>query len=251
VTILLLLLLPLVSFFSGFASLEIDPKAQPKKRWILVVLLAVALLGSVGSSLQENWDKQRDQQSATAQKASDQKRIDLLMASVHDLSGKSDSILGALRSWGVQPETVERIQQSREADQARSQLLIETKAGNAQQQTSVLYFPKDVDGPKVVAALEQGGFSVVQQSRGERNQIATNSVWVGDAVADDPAKFVRAKFVALTLIRAGVEIKAVKRLRDGTGNRANLIEVGADPGIRNLRPLTVADIDKLTTLPPR
>jgi hypothetical protein len=99
----------------------------------------------------------------------------------------------------------------------------------------------------VVDALTQGGFHVEKQQRGERNPgLATNAVWAGNDV-----KVETAKFVALTLIRAGVEIKAIRRLPNGGGKRANLIEVASDIDFKNATALTVAEVDNLKDLPPR
>ena len=51
----------------------------------------------------------------------------------------------------------------------------------------------------------------------------TNSIWVGDAVAVDEAKA-----IALTLVRAGAGIKAVRRFRSAGGAKSRLVQIGAD-----------------------
>ena len=57
-----------------------------------------------------------------------------------------------------------------------------------------------MDAWLVTDALRDGGFKVEQQTQGERNStLATNAVWVRNDMPLD-----KAKFVTLTLIRAGV-----------------------------------------------
>ena len=88
---------------------------------------------------------------------------------------------------------------------------------------------------------------MVQKSGNPANQaLPTNAIWVGDNVTLD-----QAKFVALTLIRAGVEIKALRRLRNGQGDRATVIEVGSDASLQSAPPLTAEDVSKLNQLPQR
>jgi hypothetical protein len=244
---ILLVLLPLLSFVSGVASLQIDPKEQPKKKWVLVVILVLSLMGSVIASLNDNSDKKREQLAAADQKNKDDEKITMLIDTSNQLSGKADTILLTLEQWGFSPQDLHRVQQSQKADQLRTALLPEAQANNRSAQATVLYFPKNVDGLRVVDALTQGGFHVEKQQRGERNPgLATNAVWAGNDV-----KVETAKFVALTLIRAGVEIKAIRRLPNGGGKRANLIEVASDIDFKNATALTVAEVDNLKDLPPR
>jgi hypothetical protein len=76
---ILLVLLPLLSFVSGVASLQIDPKEQPKKKWVLVVILVLSLMGSVIASLNDNSDKKREQLAAADQKNKDDEKITMLI----------------------------------------------------------------------------------------------------------------------------------------------------------------------------
>jgi len=53
------------------------------------------------------------------------------------------------------------------------------------------------------------------------------------------------------VVRAGVGIKSIRRFKDGSGPKANLIEVGTDHNILNNPPLTVEEIQNLPPLLPR
>src|SRR5579864_9566869 len=97
---ILLVLLPLLSFVSGVASLQIDPKEQPKKKWILVAILVLSLMGSVIASWNDNSDKKREQLAAADQKSKDDEKITTLIDTSNKLSGKADTILLTLEQWG-------------------------------------------------------------------------------------------------------------------------------------------------------
>jgi hypothetical protein len=240
-------LLPAIALLSGLVSLQVDPQKEPRKKWILVAMLAISAVGTVLVSRHDDNVKQVQEDEANT-------NIDFLKKTVTNLTGQSqhisqttDSVLLLLENSGVAKSTIRLVQQTQAAEVSRSAILEQTKSNNQQQKAVVWYFPKNVDGPKVVAALEQGGFSVVQKSGNPLNEsFATNAVWVGDNVTLD-----QAKFVALTLIRAGVEIKAIQRLRNGQGARSSLIEVGVDQALQAAPPMSADTVSKLAELPLR
>jgi hypothetical protein len=106
---------------------------------------------------------------------------------------------------------------------------------------TVQYFPKDVDGKKVESALQELGFTL-DKRRAPIPGIATNSIWFGK-----PVKIEDVKLVAFTLIRAGVQIKAIKPFAEHSPRRnAALIQVGADASVVNRAPLSVEEIRNAT-----
>lgn len=88
----------------------------------------------------------------------------------------------------------------------------------------------------------------MQTARGKdiNEDLPTNRIWVGDSIFLEDAKF-----VALTLTRAGVGIAAISRFCDGSGEKANWIEIGTDHKLINSRPLTVEDIQNQPQIAPR
>ncbi|MGB7947259.1 MAG: hypothetical protein WCH75_06225, partial [Candidatus Binatia bacterium] len=70
-------------------------------------------------------------------------------------------------------------------------------------------------------------------------QIPTNAIWFGS-----PVDIEDVKLVALTLIRAGVQIRAIRPIQDYLVNKKDLplIQVGADSSVVNDPPLTVEQI---------
>jgi len=73
--------------------------------------------------------------------------------------------------------------------------------------------------------------------------LPTNVIRVGDSVSLDDAKF-----VALTLLRAGLDLKSIRRFQEGGGTKANLIEVGTDHSLLNSPSLSVSDVQNLEVL---
>src|SRR5579863_854619 len=106
------------------------------------------------------------------------------------------SILEAMSGSGLPQTTISLMEQSCSADVARAAILPSLKTESTGHVT-VTYYPKNVDGPLVINALKEGGFQFEKGK--EKNQLATNAIWVGNSVTLD-----QTKFVALTLVRAGV-----------------------------------------------
>jgi hypothetical protein len=105
---------------------------------------------------------------------------------------------------------------------------------------TVEYFPKNVDGDKVEAALTELGFSV-RKAATIVTAIPTNAIWFGT-----PVNIEDVKLVALTLIR-GAD-RAIRPIQDYLVNQRDrpLIQVGADSSVVGDRPLTVEAIRAAT-----
>ena len=104
------------------------------------------------------------------------------------------------------------------------------------------YFPKNVDAGKVKAALSELGFTVTEP-KAVVPDVPTNAIWFGSPVSLEDVKL-----VALTLIRAGVQIRRISPIPyDLPGKKdAALIQVGADTKFVNDPPLTVDAIQAAT-----
>ena len=101
---------------------------------------------------------------------------------------------------------------------------------------TVEYYPKDVDQNKVESALTELGFTLSTPPAIVRN-IPTNSIWYGA-----PVNVEDVKLVALTLIRAGVQIRAIQCLVNK--RHLALIQVGADSSVVNDLALTVEGMQR-------
>jgi len=228
------IVLPVLSLLAGFASLYINPDKEPKKKWILVLILLLTTIASSADSV--SGEKEKVESSKVIQNQSD---------SIKTLLSKTDTILERLKASG-NTVVATQVERSLSADSARGQVLSQVQGQGNDGKTTIAYYPKDVDGPAVIKALREGGFQVETRTSNPGNSArATNAIWVGDSVSVE-----QAKFVALTLVRAGVNIVAIRRGFDNNpGAKKYLIEVGTDAALDGKTPLTVEQISALTVLP--
>ncbi len=235
-SVLSLAFLPAISLLSGIASIQIDPKSN--KKWVLILIMIASATGSVVLGASDNKDKANQDQ---------------IISSVRDLSTKIDAttqktdttvgnISSELSSFGLSAQAVHVVQQALKADTARQALKGTVEEANRQKSSppTITYYPKDVDGPMVVKALQEGGFRVTQLEGNPHNAaISTNAVWSGE-----PVGLEQAKFVALTLVRAGVGIRYIGRV-EGRSKNENVIEVGSSTEHQNDPVLSVEQIQQL------
>jgi hypothetical protein len=230
-------ILPLISFASGLASLFIDPKTDANKKWILIVLMLLSAVGSASGNLKDD----RAQQKSAATIQNDSESIARLTTLTEGIKGDTQALL--LRfGWSFASSST--VTQSISADAARSSIKPLVASSGASSSITIKYYPKDVDSYVVKNALKEGGFKQVILGTGNaaNANAATNAIWVGDSVSLD-----QAKFVALTLVRAGVGIVLIRGFRDNTKTKADLIEIGTDQSLKGA-PLTVEQITGLTQI---
>jgi hypothetical protein len=225
-----LVILPSISLASGILSLQIDPKSN--KKWLLIAIMVLSATGSVASSMKDNKDKATQNQ---------------IIDSINKLSGKIAATtnrtditvtnISALLSGFGNSQAVQALQ----ADSVLQTLTAKVKDANRKSSPPLItYYPKDVDGPRVVQALESGGFQVAQGIGNLNNStLPTNAVWGGAPVGIE-----QAKFVALTLVRAGVGIRYIGRI-EGASSGKNVIQVGASAQHQSGPLLTVDQIKQL------
>jgi hypothetical protein len=264
VRLILIATLPFITLALGLVSTFNDVRKNRKAAILLLVMMVASTIGTLVSSYQDYKDKQADAAASATQRAVDSRRIDKLLdeaassaITITDLVGKTSDIKGAttavaqgmtslLKRFGILPGaavTSETLNTSVAADKTYTTLLPTVRAEGQGTQRVVTYFPKDVDSGTVLAALRDGNFTV-HKAKGNPNNInlPTNAVWVGESLSVNDAKF-----VAATLIRAGVPIIAVRRLTNSSsGPRASLVEVGSDSLIAGQPPMTIERLNALT-----
>ena len=243
--------LPFVSLLAGLASLYIDPEREPGKKWILVALLLLSSIGSFTGSLSDDREKESNRETMLNQSESVRSllakqdamaKTQTAMSSTQNDMAQNVSVL--LSHFGLDPATHNTLNRILSADTARATVLPAVLSSGASRGITITYYPKNVDGPVVIDALKQGGFRVESGTGNAHNAaLATNAIWVGDSVTVE-----QARFVALTLIRAGINIAAIRRFRSGSGPKASRIEVGTDAALANAPPLTVNQINALTDI---
>jgi hypothetical protein len=256
-TIVSLIILPLLSFVGGILGLKSDPKEAAKKKLVIFILVFSAI-ASIAISISRHQSDVAQRQAADAQKKRDDANIDYLMKGTDDIkgllarflagSGVAQARVENIREKGLSSSDVQLVQMGITGDDLLKTLLSPVQAENQKQQTRVVYYPKDVDprdvnGPALLASLKQAGFEVTPSLVGRRNpNLATNAIWAADDVPIE-----QVKFVAYTLMRAGVEIRAIRTF-SGSGRKPHQIEIGADAAIVGLPPLTFDKIQEMQSL---
>jgi hypothetical protein len=226
--------LPLISFASGFASLYIDPRADKAKAWVVVsVLFASALATGIygyvdGNSHEREIGAARTQ--AKEQLDVSHRALELQQEGEKKIDQLTESVSSAMRLAHL-PES--------EGDKA-------PPAGQAPVASppTVEYFAKNVDGDAIAKATRQAGFDLLRVP-GQRPG-STNAIWIGDAIS-----LPEAKTLALGLIREGVQLRSFRRFRDGAGPKSRLIEIGRDEAVVSDPVWTEDRIQTLNSVPPR
>ena len=105
----------------------------------------------------------------------------------------------------------------------------------------VYYYNKTIDEKKIVVGLEALGYQFRTASPNRyMAKKQTNALWFG---SDVPLEDV--KVVALALMRAGIQLKAIRPYRSSDSNptyKSNRIEIGASVDVENRPALTVNDV---------
>jgi len=140
---------------------------------------------------------------------------------------------GFLEELTVDTLNSDLVKQSFEANQ---QIQLILARAYRTRQLPVWYYSKDVnvDPVRVRNSLEEFGFNVVPQDP-QRPDLPTNNIAFGKNV--DPED---AKLVAYTLLRAGIEIKAICKSK--TDSRDSIIQVLSDNRLLSKPAMTVEQI---------
>ena len=236
------ILLPLISLLSGLVCLYIDPKTDRARAWVVIAVLSAS---AIATGIYGNHD-QKDAERANSRAEEQLSTSKDTKQDVHGMKDEVDQLVhllqpqGILSTTSVNQITPARVQQSYDADVARREEL-QLRAQNPSPQPSTIeYFTRELDKDVVERALQEGGLQF-KEAQAKISDDPTNSVWVGDSV---PLSDV--KFVALTLLRAGVQLRGVRRFNDGKGPKAHLVEVGADRALDNNPVLTAEQIQNMT-----
>lgn len=124
---------------------------------------------------------------------------------------------------------------------ANSAIIKIGKMKRIRQPINVEYYNKTIDDKRVAVELEALGYQFVSKRPSKvMSRKETNALWFGSNVPVEDVKV-----VAFTLIRAGVQLKAIRPYRTSKSNsnyKANVIEVGASNDVINEPPLAVEQI---------
>jgi hypothetical protein len=223
------ILLPLISLLSGLVCLYIDPKKDRARAWVVIGVLSASAVASGYYGNQDAKDSAKADTRADKQLDVAQNALALEKAGQETITHLAQTV-DTLLPRAHLPQTIGDESQSAQAKQANPPV--------------VEYFAKDVDGDAIVKAAKEAGFDVVGVPG--QHPGSTNAIWVGDAVP-----LADTKALALALIRGGVQLRALRRFRDGTGPKSMLIQIGRDEAMTNQPVWTPDRIGALPSLPPR
>ncbi len=234
-------IMPVVAMTIGVVSLFVDPRKSKVGLGLILAGLVVTAGLTIGFNVQESRARDR----ALEESMQRENKTTTILLNLTEQTRPIPDLVAMLRGFGFSSQKAETataasVSRSIDANRAYQGLLNARTSGPSG--IRVEYFPKDVDGEKVIAAMKEAGLEVVQK-RPVREE-ATNAVWVGDDVPVDDAKL-----VGLALLRAGVDLVAIRRFRDGSGTKSRLMQVGADAALVGSPPLSAADVSVLTLLP--
>lgn len=103
---------------------------------------------------------------------------------------------------------------------------------------TIQYFSNDQAGYKDIGSqLRKLGFNVTQ--KGSKLDRPINSIWFGEGVHIDDIKL-----IATTLLNANVGLKSIRPLKNPSGVRANLVQIGSDASKVDSPSLTAQQISE-------
>ena len=158
-------LLPLISLISGILSLYVDPRKDPKKKWLLVAVLVLSALATVGMSIRD--DKLHRKEADALNTALTSTKEDLATVKGFSESTHSDvsTLLNCIaQKFGYSPESIrssfaddsliKRLTISVGADQQRATLLTPELRTDGTNPT-VVYYAKAEEAVGVEKALRE------------------------------------------------------------------------------------------------
>ncbi|MEO0540929.1 MAG: hypothetical protein AAFZ80_08695, partial [Cyanobacteria bacterium P01_A01_bin.105] len=208
---------PLLTLVLGVVSLAFDTNDNRRHRVLLLGLIILAFLGICGFEINANLQDARGKREDAARIDRLEKNNNVLTDSLEIINETTSqtreevaALVIQLQRQGVSDEVVEAVKQSLAADQAlqtdfedsRDEIWLDPTA----QPITVQYFAKDVDADTVTVKLEELGFKAVAVD-GDASDAAMNVLSFGTQVSVEAVQI-----VALTLTRAGVQIRAIRPL---------------------------------------
>ncbi|MFB8789116.1 MAG: hypothetical protein U7123_09760 [Potamolinea sp.] len=262
-----LIVMPIISLMAGLLPLLIDSEYS-KKKGLTVILgtaLVVICLLNVFLSAQSKAENQKDQDKLlgtirTLQEENKkeqtrlQEYISSLKIELKTSEQKNDQNAEEIKELirrGFTPESAKiatkaDIKQSDAADKQINQKLssnVPNKPTQKQNIVTVKYYPRNVDSAVIQESLSKLGLKFETEQSPNQN-IPTNSIRFGSKVTLEDVKL-----VAYTLIRAGVELKAIRPFAKPDDPKSSLIQVGADKSLNTRPPLTVEQIRQAPKFP--
>lgn len=213
-------IIPILATLSSILTFYID-KNNKKKTFVYFVILVLILLSvfTIISGIFENKSENKTKES------------------IETIKINTQMILKLVDSYGYSKEnkkniSIDKLNVSEKADENIFQFESTLKT-NENQHITIQYFPKDFDGDRINKILASKEFKI--QILSPKNNLETNSIWYGNDVNIN-----QVKYISLLLVRAGVNIKNIKKF-----SRKGVIQIGSDPNYANKSNTKIEEIIKL------
>lgn len=234
-----LYLMPVLALLAGAISLFVDPRDPQKKKLIYALLLLMLLTCAF-----QIYFGYVDQQQVQKERLNIEESTNILVT----LAGygySSDQLVTVLQQASAHNPDINALPKVQQSSKAAEELkMLGSPQPERQGHVTIEYFPRDVDAEKVRGALENLGF-IVKPGNTQYPEVPTNAVWFGNQVTANEVKR-----VAYVLIRAGVQIKAIRRFEASAPSQdALLIQVGGDPQLVSKPTMTVEQIRNAPDFP--
>jgi len=235
--------LPMLSMLSGFVGLYVNFR-DGSSRWRWLVPAMIVLTGT-GTMLAARQSAVNSAKSETAKAEAYAAQLKDVVVSVNQHTDEAVAQQALLRLSGakegaVTSATTQELNASTRAVVLKQEA-VSKLAAPEQSSLQIQYFPHfltDVNPSAMVAALKQVTPNVAQAPAiAMMSQQKTNCIWVGDQVTADEARA-----VALTLASAGIDVKDIRRLKNGGGARARLVQIGSSADAARMPTLTADEI---------
>lgn len=206
---------------------------------VLSLLGFLAVLSALGYA---SWglidlERQIGEKKATLDKLSDE--VQTLTKTRNDLLQDFGWSENSLMSGNVSATDVDH---SIQASVARRQIAAQTDAA-ARRRIGIQIFSRGVDRVVVVDALQELGYAVTQKESNPDipSEFQTNAIFCGPKVP-----FEDVKLVALTLLRAGVQLEAIEFFQNPRG-RDYVMQIGSLYPSQRATPFSVNEINEMTS----
>ncbi|WJG08045.1 hypothetical protein [Aliiglaciecola sp. LCG003] len=206
---------------------------------LLVLALAATCILGINSNINAATENMEQKNSVKSLETRNIHVSETLAEFKHNTESSLSVLLSKVDEWLVDPDntSVDAIKMSLLANETIENIEnIEQKEDiSFSMATEIRYFVKEVDQQRVWKSLTVKGISVSKSAPTLKNA-KTNAIWFGDQVDIEEVKY-----VALTLIRAGISITSIKPF-SGANRKVNIIEIGHDVDFENNTPLSVQQV---------
>jgi len=214
---------------------------QRKQRWIRGIITVAALLFAALAAA-ATWFWWTAKNAETSQRTTND-RLHVAEQDLQTRNGdlkRTQALLLMQNGWSderIKSASADLVKQSLDAGQALQRLTLPTSGAEPPTRgLSLVYYPKEADGKTETEILLQYWILLGYRPSSETaiNSMSTNTIWFRGNIRSDDLKR-----IALTLMRAGIQLRAIVRL---TTEGSTGVFVGHQPDFSDFKPWSVQEV---------